>query len=139
MATIKRKITPVAKGKPAPTAKAKATPKPETPKANTVAKPSIPMHDLHSDWSGPSDVANSRVSRTPIDPSKFGTLLNAKLTERDQKALATLREQFGFKGFQRANVDAGILRRLGERGFIEHVSGSDNSADAVFKLTKRAA
>jgi hypothetical protein len=72
-----------------------------------------------------------------IDSSRFGSLMDAPLTERDQKNLSALRSQFGGKAFQRANIDAGILRRLGERGYVEHVSGTGNEATATFRLTGR--
>jgi hypothetical protein len=119
-----------AKVRPAPTPKASA---------KTVAKPTVQMHDFTSGWTGESDGVNRRVSRTPIDASRFGSLMDAPLTERDQKNLAALRSQFAGRQFERGNLDAGILRRLGERGYIQHVSGGNNDANAVFKLTARKA
>lgn len=114
----------------APAAKAAA------PKA---ARPSVPMHSFQSGWTGASDGVNTRVSRTKIDSTRFGSLADAPLTERDQQNLAALRSQFGGKQFVRANIDAGILRRLGERGYVEHVSGGMNEATATFRLTNKKA
>ncbi len=114
-----------------------AAPATKTPAPKTAAKPSVPMHSIKTDWSGPSKGVNSRVSRTPIDPAVFGTLPDAAMTERDRKNLIALKAAFGGKQFQRQNLDAGILRRLGERGFIEHVSGGSNEATAIFKLTNK--
>lgn len=102
------------------------------------AKPSVPLHSIKSNWSGVSDVANLRTTRTPIAVEKFGKLIGAAMTDRDRKALQALRNQFKQGEFTRANIDAGILRRLGERGFLTHVSGSNVAADAKFKLTTRA-
>lgn len=123
------------KVRPAPRPKAKPTE--ADPK---VARPSVAMHNLPTAWSGgTSGVGNSRVSRTPLPLDRFGTLTDAPLTERDRENLGVLRQQFGGGKFQRANIDAGILRRLGERGFLEHVSGAANEATAVFRLTNRKA
>lgn len=106
-----------------------------TPKA--AARPSVPMYQFSSGWTGASDGQNTRLSRTPIDATRFGSLADAPLTERDQKNLTALTAMFGKKQFTRANIDAGIIRRLGERGFVEHVSGAANEATACFKLTSR--
>ena len=124
----RRKIT----AKKTQTPKTTKTAKVSTAKAD---KPTVPMHSLSSKWDGPSDVANSRASRTSIDYSKFGSLPNAKMTDRDRKAYAALESEFGKRQFERANVDAGILKRLGERGYIAHVDGAANDPLARFKLT----
>lgn len=136
--TIKRaaKAASAAKVRPAPKAKQAA---PEAPKAKPVARPTVQMHNFSSGWTGESDGVNRNVSRTPIPVDRFGTLTSAPLTERDQKNLDALRKQFGGKHFERGNLDAGILRRLGERGYIEHVRGASNEATAVFRLTGRKA
>lgn len=121
--------------------KAKSAPKVAKAPVEKVAKPAnvaAPRHDLKTSWTGPSTVMNSRASRTPIDYRKFGTLDTAPLTDRDRKSLADLRAEFKQGTFARANIDTGILRRLGERGLLAHVSGSDVAADAQFKLTARA-
>ena len=134
MATIKRKITI----SPKKTVEQKqATPKtaPAAAKPSTPAKPSVPHHNIVSGYTGVSDVTNTRASRTEVDYSKFGTMGDAKLTDRDRKAIEALRGEFGNRQFERANVDAGILRRLGERGFIAHVKGAPTDPLAVVKLT----
>lgn len=134
MTTLKKRRIKTAKA--ATKAPANAAPKaPEAKKAPRATKPTVPMHDVHSNWSGASDVSNTRVSTTPIDYSKFGTLPNAKLTPRDREAIAALDSEFGKRQFERANIDAGIIRRLGERGYVEHVSGASNEPTAMFKLT----
>lgn len=127
---------PVKVVKAAKDTRAKAVKPAPAPKA---VKPSIQMHNFASAWEQPSDVTNERVSRTKIDATRFGTLPNAAMTDRDRKALDALRGQFGGKAFSRSNIDAGILRRLGERGFVAHVSGSEVDANATFKLTNRKA
>lgn len=109
-----------------------------TVKAEKVAKPSVVAHTFSSSYAGPSGPLNARPSKTPINFGKFGTLLEAALTDRDRKSLAAIRDEFNKGKFARSNVDAGVLRRLGERGLIEHVAGSDVAPDATFKLTGRA-
>jgi len=108
------------------------------PKVEKVAKPSVMSHKFGTDYSGASGPLNARPSKTAIDFGKFGSLLDAALTDRDRKSLASIRREFQKKTFVRANVDAGILRRLGERGLLEHVGGSNVAPDATFKLTARA-
>jgi hypothetical protein len=126
--------------KAAASATVRPAPKPKVAAATkTVAKPTVQMHTFSTEWSGASDAVNQNVSRTPIDSSRFGTLLDAKMTERDIKNLAAMRAQFGHRQFERGNLDAGILRRLGERGYVTQVSGGHNDANAVFKLTNRKA
>jgi len=112
---------------------AKAEPKAKVVKA---AKPTLVKHDFATGWSGDSAGVNLRVSRTPIDVSRFGSS-NGPLTERDRANLTSFREQFGNKPFERSNLDAGIIRRLGERGYLAHVSGGSNEATAKFKLTNK--
>jgi hypothetical protein len=58
------------------------------------------------------------------------------VTARDQDAMVALRAQFKGGSFERRNVDAGILRRLMERGLAEHKSGNPNAPDGMFALTK---
>ena len=87
---------------------------------------------------GKSPVTNSRKSTTRIQIEKFGTLTHASMTVRDDVALSGLRKAYGGKAFERGNMDAGILRRLGERGHIEYIDGNPASASAKFKLSKSA-
>lgn len=115
--------------------KVKAAPK---PKAEKPVKPSIPIYNFDTGYvDGPSDTLNTRVSRTPVDLGRFGAFPNATMTARDQASVEALRKQFGTKNFERRNLDAGVLRRLGERGCIEHVSGDEVSANTSFKLTRK--
>jgi hypothetical protein len=136
-----RKVTTVKPApKNAPVAKAAASvpakavkPAPE----KRVAKPKVPMHEFKGEISDQTTgLLNTRASRQPINLKKFGTLVNAHLTHRDNEAIASLRKQFGRNPFTRANLDTGILRRLGERGIIAHVSGSEVDPSATFRLTK---
>lgn len=137
MAQAPKTSTP-AKAKAKPTLKpAKAAAPAVKTKPQKAAKPAVVAHKFGTDWHGASDAVNSRTSRTPIDFSKFGSLPQAALTDRDQKAIEALRKQFGPRSFERGNLDAGIIRRLGERGVIQHVSGSDVDPKAQFKLTRK--
>lgn len=108
----------------------------EAPAATkTVATPSVELYGFRSGWTGPSDVTNKNLSRTAVDPSRFNAYPDGNVTERDQKAMEALRSQFGGKSFERRNCDAGILRRLMERGLAEHVSGDPKARDSQFRLT----
>ena len=100
-----------------------------------VAEPKPELYGFRSDWSGPSDVTNKNLSRTKIDPARFNMYPQGTVTERDQKSMVALRSQFGGKPFARKNTDAGILRRLIERGLAEFVSGNPDHMDGQFRLT----
>lgn len=115
--------------KPIKAAKPVAAPK--------APKPPAPKYAFSTGYAGPSDALNSRASRTPIDLSRFGQFTGSVMTERDETAVKALRKQFGEKPFARQNLDAGIIRRLGERGCIVHVSGANNASDAMFRLTNK--
>lgn len=114
----------------------------QAPTTEVVAKPRKaappPVHTIETTWTQPSTVLNARASRTAINFSAFGSLTQAPLTDRDRKSLHDLRQAFQKKVFQRGNLDTGILRRMGERGYLEHVEGSNVSADATFRLTAKA-
>ena len=109
-----------------------------TPVPPKAAKPKAVKYDFQPGWTGDSSGVNLRVSRTPIPVDRFGTS-QGPLTDRDRANLAELRQQFGGKAFERANLDAGILRRLGERGYLSHVSGEPSEESAKFKLTNKKA
>lgn len=100
----------------------------------------VVIHPMDSNTAsdGKSAVTNSRKSNTRIQIEKFGTLTHAAMTVRDDVALSGLRKAYGDKPFARGNLDAGILRRLGERGQIEYVEGNPASATATFKLSRSA-
>lgn len=140
-ATIKKKPV-LATAAPAPKKEAKAKPAKAAPvaKAKVVRpqKPSIPMHSISGSYTGASGLTKARATRTEINFQVFGTRPDLPMTDRDEKALADLKLTFEKRTFQRANLDAGILKRLGERGMIEHVSGSGVAPDATFKLSALA-
>jgi hypothetical protein len=117
--------------------KAKTAPKTAAaPKKAAAPKPSVETYGFRSGWSGPSDLVNARISRTKLDPSVFNRNPKANVTQRDTDAMIALRSQFGDKPFERRNCDAGILRRLMERGLAQHVGGDCNAAVGTFRLTK---
>jgi hypothetical protein len=129
--------TPKAVTKAKPTAKpAKAT-APIKAKTARVAKPSVPLYNFHSGYTGVSDAINNGVSRQPVDHARFGQFMNASLTDRDEQAMRMLRTKFAEKPFERRNLDVGILRRLGERGCITHVGGSAVDPLATYRLTNK--
>ena len=101
------------------------------------AKPVIPAYNTQTSYAGESTLVNMRPSKTPIDFSRFGKSADAPMTDRDLKSLEGIRRDFGNKTFMRANYDAGVIRRLGERGYVAHVSGSEVAPDATFRLTAK--
>jgi hypothetical protein len=124
MAATKTKTAPKAKAQTKTAAKA-------------VAQPTVELYGFRSGWTGPSDGANKNLSRTKIDPSRFNAYPQGNMTERDDKNLKALRSAFGTKPFERRNVDAGILRRLMERGYVKHVSGNPDARDGMFAVTTK--
>jgi hypothetical protein len=116
--------------KAAATAKTTAAPK-------AVATPAVELYGFRSGWTGPSDGANKNLSRTKIDPARFNMYPQGNMTERDDKNLKALKATFGQKPFERRNVDAGIIRRLMERGYVRHVSGSPDAKDGMFAVTAK--
>lgn len=114
-----------AKIKPIPA----ATPKAAAPKA---AKPTVAKYDLAIPHT--SNVINGEPSKRPLDFSTFGTMRDAKLTQRDLDSIEALRSEFGRNRFERGNLDVGVLRRLGERGKLIYVSGGAMDPNAKFKL-----
>jgi hypothetical protein len=117
----KKEVAPAKAEKPAKTPKV-ATPKPE-------------LYGFRSGWTGPSDVTNKNISRTPVDGGRFNSVPNGTVTQRDQDAMVALRKQFGGKSFERKNCDAGILRRLIERGLARHMGGDGVSLTSTYSLT----
>ena len=112
-----------------------AAPKAKVPakaKGKKVAKPAPELYAFRSGWTGPSDGANTNLSRTKIDPGCYNRYPQGNTTERDDKNLRALRDQFGVgKTFERRNLDAGIIRRLMERGYLQHKGGSPDATDGA--------
>lgn len=113
-----------------------ASAKPKKEKKESVA--GVPQHELPTSYMGASKAVNLRKSRTLLPLESFGSKIDAILTDRDNDAIKALKTKYGRSEFQRGNLDAGIIRRLGERGIIEHVSGDAMSPQTTFKLTERA-
>lgn len=117
----------------------------EKVESKTVAAPKqkaitqgVVKHDIQSSYSGMSPLYNSRKSNTRVQVETFNTLLDAPMTERVNALLKDLVRTYGNKTFERGNIGAGALKRLGQRGYIEHVEGDPISATCKFKLTKKA-
>jgi hypothetical protein len=138
MPKIARKV---AGGKKAPVAKKAVVAAAKPEKTVRPARPAVAKYSFNTGYKkqGGTKGLNTRPSRQPINFKAFGSIPDAALTDRDHKLLKALREQFASKEFERANLDTGILRRLGERGFIKHVSGTEVAPDATFKLTGKTA
>jgi hypothetical protein len=98
----------------------------------------VVRHAIIDTYDGTSPVTIQRKSSTRINFSMFGSKMNAVMTARDDAAVTGLRKQYGKSVFERGNLDAGIIRRLGERGYLEHVEGHEQSPTTKFRLTTKA-
>jgi hypothetical protein len=120
----------VAKAKPAPAPAITIPPKRErAPKAPRAE------HGVTSQYAGPSLGLNKRKSTTALDLSQFGSDPDYVLTLRTEQVGRALKAKYGNKPFERANADAGILKYLGRKGYIEHVSGDPSSETCQFRFT----
>lgn len=141
---VTRKIVtkPALPVKAAPAAKAPAA-KAVTVAKSDIAKIVVPareprvkvertVHDIVSPYTGPSTGLNARKSRTALDLSMFGTKPDYVLTERTEKVGRALRAKYAGRPFERANIDAGILKYLGIKGYVEHVGGDGEAAQFRF-------
>ncbi len=106
---------------------------PAKPKREAVARVA---HEVVSPYTGPSLGLNKRKSITALDLATFGTKPDYVLTERTEAVGRALRAKYGSTPFERANADAGILKYLGMKGYIEHVAGEAHSEKATFRFTK---
>lgn len=114
--------------KPKPVLKAKVKP------ATTVSRA---VHGVESAYQGQSPVTNTRKSYTPVSTNNFGKFLDAPMSDRDVAGLKMLVKLAGpSRIFQRKDVDAGLLRRLGERGKLAHVKGTPLNELGQFKVLK---
>lgn len=128
-----RKVTKVA-ATPAPVGKVKA----RKVHTTTMALPerARPVRPATKPQTFASPVTNKNKSRTALKTGNFGKLTNAVMTDRDVAGLRMMKDRFGARPFNRAGLDAGIIRRLGERGKIEFVDGDIATENARFKLTR---
>jgi hypothetical protein len=150
MAAATRKIV-IPAGKPQKTAPvAKKAPEPAKPEAvKTKPAPVIAIpatrerapkapradHGIVSAYVGPSLGLNKRKSTTALDLSQFGADPNYILTSRTEQVGKALKAKYGNAPFERANADAGILKYLGRKGYIEHVGGDPGSETCKFRFT----
>lgn len=112
----------------------KAKPTPKKVVSTTVSRA---VHGVESAYQGQSPVTNTRKSYTPVTTNNFGRFLDAPMSERDVAGLKMLVKLAGpGKIFQRKDVDAGLLRRLGERGRIQHVKGTPLNELGQFRVVK---
>jgi hypothetical protein len=87
------------------------------------------------DYAGESVPVNARQSRVAIDFSQFGTKPDQNITPRTQAVYDALKAQYGGQPFQRGNIDSGVLKFLGAKGWISHVSGGATDPGAQFRIT----
>ena len=88
----------------------------------------VVKHDIAGSYKGTSPTFVSRKSRTRIQIEAFGTLPDAHMTDRANAFLKDVKNKYGKSEFVRGNMDAGSIRRIGERGYLVHVSGDPASA-----------
>lgn len=106
--------------------------------ASTKKVANLPAIGNFSSYAGISKPVNSSRSKTEIDISGFGKYPNGNFTDRDYAFAVDLKATFGGKAFQRGALDAGSIKRLGERGYLSYVSGELSTSFCVFKLTNKA-
>lgn len=110
------------------------------PSATVAAKPrrvAVPRveHALAVQYSGPSLGVNKRKSVTAIDIRVFGTKPDYVLTDRTKAVASAIKRTVGKAAFPRGNIDAGVLKYLGMKGYVEHVEGDPATEQATFKFT----
>ena len=76
-----------------------------------------------------SPIQVRNTSKTAIRVDRFNTMLDGLLTDRDVAGLRAIKAKHGGRQFERGDWDAGIIRRLGERGKLEAVGDK-------FRLTR---
>lgn len=132
-----RKIrVPVAKKQePAKIAKVVEAPKKKAKPANG----NMIHHKIHVEFAGSSKPYGVKRNKTPLRVEKFGSLKGDILSDRDLNLLRNIKAEYKGESFERGDYDAGALSRLGERGYVELVSGPANSVNAVLRLTEMAA
>ena len=87
------------------------------------------------DYAGESVPVNARQSRVALDFSQFGTKPDQNITPRTQAVYDALRAQYGGQPFPRGNIDSGVLKFLGAKGWIRHVAGGPTDPAAQFRIT----
>lgn len=112
-----------------PPVQAPAPKAPRAPKAERV------VHSVTSLYTGDSPGLNKRKSVTALDLTVFNTKPDYVLSERSELVAETIKKAYGNKPFPRANLDAGILKHLLMKGFVEPVSGSGGE-DTTLRFTK---
>lgn len=110
----------------------------EQPAKKRAIAQGVMKHEIDTSYAGTSKPFTRRKSRTRIMVEDFNTIPDAHMTERANAALKDLKGKYAKNEFERGNLDAGIIRRLGERGFIAYVSGDTSSTQCKFKLTAKA-
>lgn len=98
----------------------------------------VTRHEIAGSYNGSSAVFNARKSRTAILLEQFNTTPDAPMTNRLTAALNDLANTYNKSSFERGNLDAGVIRRLGARGYLQHVEGANTDPKAKFKLTAKA-
>lgn len=118
-----------------PTVKAKPVAK--IPKAGVPSDKVHPVSGLQPGQTFASPWTNRNRSTTPINTTGFGQKIGDPLTSRRLDMLKNLVEHYGRRAFQRSDLDAAVLFRLGERGLIEFVAGDPSSETCQFRVTER--
>lgn len=122
--------------------KAEAKPAPvQVPAPSVILKPARERknnrveHGFASLYTGDSPGLNKRKSTTVLDLSLFNTKPDYVLSERSELVAETIKKEYGPKPFPRANLDAGVLKHLLLKGFVERVSG-DGGENTILRFTK---
>lgn len=113
---------------------APARPRP-APRVRTSTAPAAIQTLTAVAYAGESVPVNARQSRVAIDFAQFGTKPDQNITPRTQSVYDALKAQYGGQPFQRGNIDSGVLKFLGAKGWIAHVSGGPSDPGAQFRIT----
>jgi len=118
-------------------AKPKNIAKPVQASAPKVRAPKVPRveHSVVSLYTGASVGLNKRKSGTVLDLKLAGSKPDYILSERSELIGETIKREYGNKPFPRGNLDAGVLKHLLIKGFVEAVSGNGGE-DTVLRFTK---
>ena len=81
---------------------------------------------------------NSRKSKTRIPVEDFGTKPEYVLRERSLDLLKPLHDMYGTTPFATGDLDAGVLKFAGWKGWLAHVGGSPDLETCEFAFTSQA-
>lgn len=104
------------------------------PRVRTSTAPAAIQTLTTVDYAGESVPVNARQSRVALDFALWGTVPDQNITARTQAVYDALRQRYGSQPFPRGNIDSGVLKFLGAKGWIAHVAGGATDPGAQFRI-----